>query len=113
MNMRPFFSACGRKNRRCQTNELLGVLLQLVRVASLTRKGPGLVSWHRPEALQVPLVAHQHHHDVGVAVIVQLLQPALGALVRQVLADVVDQQGPHGAAVIPLGGGGGEVRGQR
>lgn len=97
------------ENHRCQIKEPLGALLESAQAAaSLTCKGPGFFGRHRPEALQVPLVAHQHHHDVGVAMLVQLLQPALGALVRQVLADVVDQQGPHGAAVIPGGGGKGQ-----
>lgn len=86
--------------------ELQGDLLASALVACGTCKGLRFFGWHRPEALQVRLVAHQHHHDVGVGVIVQLLQPALGALVRQVLADVVDQQGPYCATVIPGGGGG-------
>lgn len=66
-----------------------------------TRKGPGLLCGDCPVVLQVPLVAHQHDHDVRVGVVVQLFQPSLGALVGQVLGDVVDQQGSDCSPVIP------------
>lgn len=49
---------------------------------------------------QVALVAHQHDDDVAVGVVLQLLQPALGVLIRQVLRDVVHQKSTDGAAVV-------------
>lgn len=68
-----------------------------------TCKAPGLIGGHGPQVPQVALVAHQHDDDVGIGVVLQLLQPALGVFVRQVLGDVVDQQSPHGPPVIPGG----------
>ncbi|TNN33698.1 hypothetical protein EYF80_056139 [Liparis tanakae] len=53
-----------------------------------------------PEVAEVALVAHQHDDDVAVRVVLQLLQPALGVFVRQVLGDVVDQEGADRPAVV-------------
>lgn len=69
-----------------------------------TCKGSGLVCGHRPQVAQVALVPHQHDDDVAVCVVLQLLQPALGVLVGQVLGDVVDQQRSDGSAVVPAAG---------
>jgi len=68
-----------------------------------TCKAPGLVGGHGPQVPQVALVAHQHDDDVGISVVLQLLQPALGVLVRQVLGDVVDEQSSHRSPVVPGG----------
>lgn len=75
-------------------------------VEYLTCEGLGLLWGNRPQVLQVTLVSHQHHHDVRVCVLVQLLQPSLRALVGQVFADVVHQQSPNGPPVVTVGSAG-------
>lgn len=49
---------------------------------------------------QIALVSHQHDHDVGVGVVAQLFEPSRHILVGLVLADVVDEQGADGTAVV-------------
>ena len=56
---------------------------------------------------QIALVTHQHDHDIAVRMIPQLLQPPRHILVRLVLADIVDEEGADGSAVV--GGGDGAV----
>lgn len=68
-----------------------------------TCKAPGLVGGHGAQVPQVALIAHQHDDDVGVGVVLQLRQPALGVLIRQILGDVVHQQRSHRPAVVPGG----------
>jgi len=63
-------------------------------------EGLGLVGGDGPEVAKVRLVADQHDDDVGVGVVPQLAQPPLHVLVRQVLGDVVHQEGAHRAPVI-------------
>lgn len=67
-----------------------------------TCKVSSLLSGHRSHWLQVSLVAHQHDLNIGVGVFIQLLQPALHALISDVFGDVVDQQGSEGTSVIPV-----------
>lgn len=66
-----------------------------------TCKAPGLVGGHSPQVPQVALVAHQHDDNVGISMILQLLQPALSILICQVLGDVVDEQSSHRPPVVP------------
>ena len=54
---------------------------------------------------QIALVTHEHDDDVGVGMVAQLLQPPCHVLVCLVLADVVDEQGAHCAAVVCRGDG--------
>jgi len=54
---------------------------------------------------QIALIPHQHNHNIRIRMIPQLLQPTRHILVRAVLADVVDEQGPDGAAVVGAGDG--------
>lgn len=56
---------------------------------------------------QIALVSNQHNDDVGISVIPQFLEPSRDILVGLVLADVVNEQGSHSAAVV--GGGNGAV----
>jgi len=49
---------------------------------------------------QIALISHQHNNNIAVRMIAQLLQPPRHILVRLRLADVVDQQRAHGAAVV-------------
>lgn len=49
---------------------------------------------------QIALVSNQHNDNVRVGVVAQLLQPPCDILVGLVLADVVHEQGAHGAAVV-------------
>ena len=65
----------------------------------------GLICGHGPEVTQVALVAHQHDDDVVVGMVPQLLEPALHVLVGQVLGDVVHQESPNRAPVVPAGEG--------
>ena len=69
---------------------------------ALTCEGAGLIRGHSPQVAQVTLVAHQHDDDVAVSVVPQLLQPALHVLIRQVLGNVIYQQGAHCATVVPV-----------
>ena len=66
-------------------------------------EGRGVLGAHGPEVPQVGLVADERDHDVGVGVVAQLLEPPLDVLERLGLRDVVDQQGPDGAAVVGAG----------
>lgn len=54
---------------------------------------------------QVGLVAHQHDDDVLVGMVAQFPQPPLHVLVGQMLGNVIDEQGPHGTAVVGRGDG--------
>lgn len=54
---------------------------------------------------QIALVSDQHDNDVRVGMVAQLLQPPCDVLVGLVLADVVDEQRSHGAAVVGRGDG--------
>lgn len=54
---------------------------------------------------QIGLVAHQHDDNILVGMVAQLPQPPFHILVRQMLGDVVDEQGTHGAAIIGRGDG--------
>jgi hypothetical protein len=49
---------------------------------------------------QIALVTNQHNDNVRVGVVAQLLQPPCDILICLVLADVVDEQRSHGAAVV-------------
>jgi len=49
---------------------------------------------------QIALVPHQHDNNVGIGMVAELFQPPRHVLVRLVLANVVDKQGPDGAAVV-------------
>ena len=69
---------------------------------ALTCEGAGLVRGHSSQVAQVALVAHQHDDDVAVSMVPKLLQPALHVLIRQVLGNVIYQQGAHCATVVPL-----------
>ncbi len=71
----------------------------------LTRKLLRLLGGHRPQMPQIALVPHQHNHNIRIRMIPQLLQPTRHILIRAVLADVVDEQGPHSAAVVGAGDG--------
>lgn len=65
----------------------------------------GLLCRHCPQMPQIALVTHKHDDDVRVGMVAQLLQPPRHVLVCLVLADVVDQQGAHCAAVVCGGDG--------
>jgi hypothetical protein len=65
-----------------------------------TRKLLGLLGRHCPQMPQIALVTDEHDDDVGVGMVAQLLQPPCHVLVCLVLADVVDEQGAHCAAVV-------------
>jgi hypothetical protein len=65
-----------------------------------TRKLLGLLGRHCPQMPQIALVTDEHDDDVGVGMVAQLLQPPRHVLVCLVLADVVDEQGAHCAAVV-------------
>lgn len=56
---------------------------------------------------QIALVSDQHDDDVGVGMVAKLLEPPGDVLVGLVLADVVDEEGANGTAVV--GGGDGAV----
>lgn len=56
---------------------------------------------------QIALVTDEHDDNVRIGVITQLLQPPRHILICLVLADVVDKQRSHCAAVV--GGGDGAV----
>lgn len=49
---------------------------------------------------QIALVSNQHDYYVGVGMVPQLLEPPGHVLVGLMLADVVDEQGPDGSAVV-------------
>lgn len=61
----------------------------------------GLVRGDGALGCQITLIPHQHDDNVRVSMVVQLLQPALHALVGQVFADVVHQQSSNRTSVIP------------
>jgi hypothetical protein len=56
---------------------------------------------------QIALVPNQHNDDVGVGMVAKLLEPPGDVLIGLVLADVVDEEGADGTAVV--GGGDGAV----
>lgn len=56
---------------------------------------------------QIALIADEHNHNIRIRMIPQFLQPSRHVLVGAVLADVVDEQSAHGAAIV--GGGDGAV----
>jgi len=60
----------------------------------------GLLGGHCPQMPQIALVSDQHDDDVRVGMVAQLLQPPCDVLVGLVLADIVDEQGSHGATVV-------------
>ena len=70
-----------------------------------TRKGLRLVSWDRPQMLQVALVADQHDDDVRVRMIAQLLQPPRDVDVGLVLRDVIDKERTDRTTVVRGGDG--------
>jgi hypothetical protein len=49
---------------------------------------------------QIALVTDQHNDNVRVGVVAQLLQPSCDVLVCLVLADVINEQRSHRAAVV-------------
>lgn len=67
-----------------------------------TCKSSSLLSGHRSLWVQISLVTHQHDHNMGVSVFVQLLQPALHTLVSEMFGDIIDQQGSSSPSVIPV-----------
>lgn len=73
----------------------------LDRMEGGTCKAPGLISGHGPQVPQVTLVAHQHDDNVGISMVLQLLQPALCILIRQVLGNIIDEQSSHCPPVVP------------
>ena len=50
---------------------------------------------------QVTFISDEHDDDLLVGVVAQLLQPTLDAIKRHMLANIVDQQGTHGSAIVP------------
>ena len=54
---------------------------------------------------QIALVSDQHNDNIGVGMVSQLFQPPCNIFVRLVLADVVDEQGSDGTAIIGRGDG--------
>jgi hypothetical protein len=54
---------------------------------------------------QIGLVSNQHDDNVTVGMVSQLFEPSGDVLVCLVLADIVDEQGTDGAAVVSRGDG--------
>ena len=66
-----------------------------------------VLGWHSTKVPQIALVPHQHYDNVAVGVVSELFQPPRHVLEGLVLADIVDEQGSDGAAVV--GGGDGSI----
>ena len=66
----------------------------------LTGKLLGLLGGHSAQMSQIGLVSNQHDDNVTVGMISQLLEPSGDVLVCLVLADVVNEQGTDGTAVV-------------
>jgi len=60
----------------------------------------GLLGRYSAQVSQIGLVSDQHDDNVTVGMVSQLLEPSGDVLVCLVLADVVDEQGTDGAAVV-------------
>lgn len=54
---------------------------------------------------QIALVTHKHDDDVLVGMVAQFLQPSVHVLKRHALADIVDEEGADGTAVVGRGDG--------
>lgn len=52
---------------------------------------------------QIALVSDQHDDDIGIGVVPQLLQPSRDVLVCLVFANIIDEEGPHGASIVGRG----------
>lgn len=63
----------------------------------------GLFGGDGSQVLQVALVPDQHYDNVGVSVVLQLLQPSLHVLVGHVFSDVVHDQSSHCSSIVPVG----------
>ena len=66
----------------------------------LLGEGACLLGRDGAKVAQVRLVSDEHDDYVGVGVVAKLSKPALHVLVRQVLGDVIDEQGSDGAAIV-------------
>lgn len=66
----------------------------------LTGKLFSLLGRHSAQVSQIGLVSNEHDDNVTVSMVSQLLEPSGDILVCLVLADVVDEQGTDGAAVV-------------
>lgn len=76
-----------------------------LRVASRTGKLLRLLGRHSPQMSQIALVSHEHDDDVCVGMVPQLLQPPGHGLVCLVFADIVDEEGANGTAIVGRGDG--------
>lgn len=65
-----------------------------------TRKGLGLLGRDRTEVSQIALVTDKHNNDIGVGMVAEFLKPPGDILVGLMLANVVDEKGTNGAAVV-------------
>ena len=64
-------------------------------------KVPCLFCLDGTQVAQVALVTHQHDDDISVRVLPQLPQPPLGILKALMLCNVIDEQCPDGAPIVP------------
>lgn len=71
----------------------------------LTGKLLSLLGGHSAQVSQIGLVSNQHDDNVTVGMVSQLFEPSGDVLVCLVLADVVNEQGTNGAAVVGRGNG--------
>ena len=49
---------------------------------------------------QIALVSDEHNDNIGIGMVPKLLEPPSDVLVGLVLADVVNEESAHGAAVV-------------
>lgn len=50
--------------------------------------------------LKIAFVTHQHDNDIGLGVVLELLEPALDVLKGAALGDIVDEQRADGAPIV-------------
>jgi hypothetical protein len=70
-----------------------------------TRKLLSILCRHCPQMPQVALISHKHNDNIAIRMIPQLLQPPRHILECLVLADIVNEERTHSAAVVCRGDG--------